>query len=71
MESLAHEVAASSDRADWTRDLRDSALLATIGHLIDLHGWKLDWDVRGVRMTHENHSIVLGVPGTFDQFRQR
>ena len=65
---LGRQVALVSDLAEWTRDLRETALLRTIDHLIDLHGWELSWDPRGIRMTHGAHRLVLGVPATFAEF---
>ena len=36
--------------------------IADLGsHLIDLAGWRVTWDPRGVRLTHHDHSLVLGV----------
>lgn len=59
---LALQIALESDEPDWSRDVRAEALLRTVGHLVDLHGWSLSWDERGVRLSHGKHSLVLGVP---------
>ncbi len=67
-EKLALHVALVSDQADWTRDLRESALLKAVRHLIDCHNWELSWDPRGIRLTHGIHGLVLGVPATFVEF---
>src|SRR3954470_22608785 len=55
-------IALESNVADWTRELREEAVLRTVSHLTDLHGWTVGWDPRGIRLTHEGHSFVLGVP---------
>lgn len=68
VEELATQVALVSDKADWTRDLRESGLLEAVRHLIDCHSWELSWDPRGIRMSHDEHHIVLGVPATFVEF---
>jgi len=65
---LAHRVALESDRPDWTRAQRREALLLSVTHLVALRGWSVGWDDRGLRLTHHNHSLVLGVPATFTQF---
>jgi hypothetical protein len=67
-EQLAKQVGLASDKADWTRDLREAGLLEAVRHLIDCHHWELSWDARGVRMTHGDHKLVLGVPATFVEF---
>jgi hypothetical protein len=61
-DKLALHIAIESDEPDWTTELRRDALLRTVGNLIDLHGWELSWDARGVRLAHDEHSVVLGVP---------
>jgi hypothetical protein len=70
-EELAVRVGVESDLPDWSVDVRRDALLRTVGHLIDLHGWLLSWDDRGVRLSHGNHSLVLGVPANFTRFVER
>jgi hypothetical protein len=62
---LAYEVALESDSADFTRPMREEALIRTITHLIDCHDWKFSWDPRGLRLTHDAHTFVLGVPALF------
>jgi hypothetical protein len=42
---------------------RDAAdlLLALVALQVDMNGWEASWDVRGVRLTHGRHSLVIGV----------
>jgi hypothetical protein len=61
-DGLAYEVALESDIPDVTRSLREEALIRAITHLVDTHHWELSWDPRGLRMTHDEHTFVLGVP---------
>ncbi len=61
-EKLALHIAIASDRPDWTDDMRRDAVLRAACHLIDLHGWELSWDDRGIRLAHGKHSLVLGIP---------
>lgn len=62
---LSYEVALESDSLDATRQMREEALIRTITHLIDSHHWKFSWDPRGLRMTHDAHTFVLGTPAVF------
>jgi hypothetical protein len=64
-EELGDRIALDSDRPDWTRELRETGLLLTIEHMIDLHGWTLSWDPRGVCVAHDQSRVVLGVPSVF------
>ncbi len=66
--ALSDEIALESDLADWTRDLREAALLRTVGHLIDTHNWVLSWDPRGLRLSHGERHVVLGIPDSFQAF---
>jgi hypothetical protein len=65
---LAYEVALESDLADFTRDMREEALIRAVTHLIDSHDWKFSWDPRGLRLTHDTHTVVLGIPAVFLEF---
>ena len=64
-ERLSLDVAVEGDMPDWTRQMREEALLRAISYLIDCHGWQLAWDSRGLRVSHGRHALVLGVPPTF------
>ena len=65
---LRETVGIESDTADWTPELREDALLATVGHLVDTHGWELTWDPRGLRLTHGAATLVLGIPPVLREF---
>ena len=67
-ERLAYEVALESDSPDFSRHLREEALIRTITHLIDTHDWQFSWDPRGLRLTHEAHTFVLGIPAVFAEY---
>ena len=67
-DQLAYEVALTSDRLDFTRQMREEAVIAAVGHLIETHRWALSWDRRGLRLSHDGHTLVLGVPATVRQY---
>jgi hypothetical protein len=62
---LNDEVALESNTLDITRQMREDALTRTIAHLIDTHHWNLSWDPRGLRLSHDGHTLVLGIPAVF------
>ena len=66
--SLAYEVALESDLPDITRQMREEALMRAITHLTDTHHWKFSWDPRGLRMSHDVHTFVLGLPAALLDF---
>jgi hypothetical protein len=71
LHELADRVALESNRPDWTREDRQYGLLDAVQHLIEVHNWRLSWDDRGIRLTHGEYSIVLGVPNTFHEHIER
>jgi len=67
-DQLEHKVAFQSDSQDYAPELREQALIATITSIVDCHGWEFSWDPRGLRLTHEGHTFVLGVPAGFREY---
>ena len=61
-DDLAYEVALESDLSGGSRQMREEALIRTITHLAETHRWTFSWDPRGLRMTHDTHTFVLGMP---------
>jgi hypothetical protein len=67
-EAFGYEVALESDTADFTREMREAAVIRAVTHLVNPHHWELSWDRRGLRLTHEAHTFVLGVPPVFLEY---
>jgi len=67
-DQLEYEVALESGAPDFTRSMREEALIRTIVHSVDGHGWELSWDPRGLRLSHDAHSLVLGTPAVFAEY---
>jgi hypothetical protein len=44
------------------------ALVASVTYLLDTHGWEVSWDTRGIRLHHDDHAVVLGVPDNLSDF---
>ena len=68
IDRFAAEVALESDLPEWSRSMREEALIRTVGHLIDGHEWTFSWDARGLRLTHGRHTFVLGIPPVFAEY---
>jgi hypothetical protein len=47
---------------------RREFLLEALTRHHDLHGWRVTWDPRGLRLAHEEHSVVLGVSPTIRSY---
>jgi len=67
-DQLAYEVALESDSPGFTRSMRQEALIRAITHLIDTHDWTFGWDPRGIRLSHDAHTFVLGIPATLREY---
>ena len=67
-DGLAYEVALESNSPDFTRQMREEALIRTVTHLVDCHDWKFSWDPRGLRLTHDAHTFVLGISTVFLEY---
>jgi hypothetical protein len=65
LRQLSDEVALESNSLDVTRKMREEALIRTVAHLITTHHWTLSWHRRGLRLSHDGHAMVLGVPQVF------
>jgi len=67
-DQLDYEVGLESDSPGFTRQMREAGLIRTVTHLIDLHGWEFGWDPRGLRLSHDAHTVVLGIPAVFVEY---
>ena len=67
-DQLTYEVALASGAPDFTRQMREDALIRAITHLMEPHGWALSWDPRGLRLSHDEHTVVLGIPAVFAEY---
>ncbi len=58
------DVALATDRQPIDAERRSALMLATLTHLLTMHGWVAGWDPRGLRLSHESHRVVLGLPAS-------
>ena len=59
---LDERIAWETNSAPRTREGAERAILDDLAYLTPTHGWDLVWDVRGIRLQHRDHTLVLGVP---------
>lgn len=60
--ALRERIAMEGDQPDRTRPHREVGLLRTLEIAQDLHGWSLSVDPRGIRVSHKERGVVLGLP---------
>jgi hypothetical protein len=60
--ALHRRVSLETDRSARTAAQRGADVVASVTYLLDLHGWRASWDPRGLRLSHDEHSLVLGIP---------
>jgi hypothetical protein len=61
-EELERRIALTTDREAYGPAARGELFMHSLAHLLPLHGWELEYEPRGVRVRHGDHSLVLGVP---------
>jgi hypothetical protein len=61
-DELHQRVALEANNETWERDRRARDVVVSATYLLDLHGWTATWDDRGIRLSHDKHRLVLGVP---------
>jgi hypothetical protein len=66
--ALAARLAGTSHLADRTRALREAELIQTLRLSTTLHGWELTVEDRGVRLAHDDHSVVIGLSTRLREF---
>ncbi len=69
-EEIQFDVALATNEGPTPAEDRRAKMLAALTHQQDLHGWDLDWCDRGLRLTHEGNSLVLGIPATVRTYLQ-
>ncbi len=72
-EGLSHdeiELLVALETNQQPRDHGDRAdlVLRSLTHLMDTHNWTVDWAPRGLRVSHDDHHLVLGIPGSLRSY---
>ncbi len=57
-----------TDREPRSLAERRSYFIDAVTRYHDMHGWVLSYDPRGLRLTHGEHTIVLGLPPNVSAF---
>jgi hypothetical protein len=58
---LLQRLSLETNREPRSADERRTCLIESLTRFIDLHGWKVSWDPRGLELRHGDHHLVLGV----------
>jgi hypothetical protein len=66
-EGLSHDeielrVALETDRQPRDSADRSRLMLLCLTHALETHGWAVGWAPRGLRISHDDHKLVLGIP---------
>ena len=59
---IAFRIALETDRQPRDAAQRAEAVLETLLRFVDMHGWEARWSTRGLRLSHGDHEVTLGVP---------
>ena len=61
-EDVEFRLALETDRQPRTLEGRAEAVLETIVRSASLRGWEASWSDRGLRLSHGDNSVTLGLP---------
>ncbi len=61
-DEIEFRVALETDRQPRDRAERPPLLLLSLTHGLETHHWEVDWVSRGLRISHHDHTLVLGAP---------
>jgi len=67
-EELARQITMETNREAHTAEEARHVLVDAVTYLVELHGWQVSWDPRGIRLSHDQYSLVLGAPPVFAEF---
>lgn len=65
---LEQRVRLDTGKSAIGRTARRAAVLGSLTSGLDMHGWTITWNGRGLRVLHQHHHVTLGVPGTFTAY---
>ena len=69
-DDLLMYIALTTNREPRDLDERRKYLLEAVSRFTDMHGWVATWHPRGLRLEHDDHQIVLGVPAAVHSYLQ-
>ena len=59
---VEYQVALTTDHQPRDADDRAALLLLSVTHGLDTHGWEASWVPRGLRLSHDDRALALGLP---------
>lgn len=62
------EVALATNREPRSADERARFLLESLTQMVPAHGWDVSWDRRGLRLSHADHEVTLGIPDSVREY---
>jgi len=65
---LILRIVAATDREPSTTEQRQESLHDLLTRDMDMHGWTLAWSDRGLRLSHSEHQLVLGLSSVLRDF---
>ena len=68
IDKLIWRLESHRDVPEITREDRERWLVAQVESRAEVANWELSIDDRGLRLTHREHSLVLGLPATLRSY---
>ncbi|MEQ6900348.1 hypothetical protein [Nocardioides sp. YIM 152588] len=67
-DEISHDLVLATNREPRGTGERAELALEAVTHLVDTHGWEVGWCPRGLRMSHDENELVLGVPESLRRY---
>jgi hypothetical protein len=67
-EEVRYRVILGTDREPRSAKEREDVLLETLTSGLDLHGWQVSRHPRGLLLSHDAYSLVLGLPSNLASY---
>lgn len=67
-DDLRYQVVLETDVEPRDSAERQRAVLGTVRHRVELHGWALSLHERGLAVSHDDRTIVLGLPANLREY---
>lgn len=67
-EEIALRIVLATNREPDSAEERSALALQAVTHVVTTHGWEVNWAPRGLRVSHDNHELVLGVPESLSRY---
>ncbi|GAB3026970.1 hypothetical protein GCM10011376_13760 [Nocardioides flavus (ex Wang et al. 2016)] len=68
VDEVKFDLLLESNREAISEEQRNKLVIDALTRNLDLHGWSVSWDPRGLRVVRGEHAVVLGLPANVKDY---